>query len=104
MIQNCQRQMRVPIGIRLDQDPISRHRAWDTMLQLASCREDQILVTPARVRAIGLTHGHVPPQCPPPIDVMHNCPAARLWHERFQADDVMLDPHWLRLGEDVTGW
>ena len=71
------------------------------MLQFPPCCEAQILVASACVRHIGLTDRHLSLGFPPPTEVMHNCPAARLRHEGFEPNYFVLDPlFWL--GEDLA--
>ena len=72
------------------------------MLQFPPCCEDQILVASAGVRDLGLTHRHLSPAPPPPIEVMRNRPTARVRHGDFEPNYFVLDPlFWL--GEDVAG-
>jgi hypothetical protein len=109
MIENGQRQMRLAVLIRLDEqiaasNPIAPHRPGHAVLQVPSSLENLILVSPNRVRDVGFTHCHLPPGLPPPIEVMGNGPTASLRHERFQSDDVLLNPLRLGLGEDSARW
>ena len=109
MIENRQREMRLALPIRLDQQiasphAIARHRAWDTVLQFPPCREDPILVASAHVRDIGLAHRHLFAFFPSSIEVMGDGTTARLRHQDFQSNDLALDPPWLGLGEGLARW
>ena len=73
------------------------------MLQFPPCCEDQILVASAGVRDLGLTHRHLSPAPPPPIEVMRNRPTARVRHGGFESNDFVLDPSGLEWDEDVAG-
>ena len=107
MIENRQREMRLALSIRLDQQiapphAIARHRAWDTMLQFPPRVENPILVFSAHVRDVGLTHRHLCSEFPPSIEMMRNRPAARLRQQGFQVNDFLQHPCWFRLGKDMT--
>lgn len=73
------------------------------MLQFPPRCEDQILVASAGVRDLGLTHRHLSPAPPPPIEVMRNRPTARVRHGGFESNDFVLDPSGLEWDEDVAG-
>ena len=105
MIEDRQREVRLAVVICLSQQitsphPITPHRAGNSMLQVPSSLEYLILVSPNRVRDIGLADRHLPPGLPPPIEVMRNRSAPRLWQERFETNNFMLHPRRLGLGED----
>ena len=107
MIENRQREMSPSLAIRLHQqiaapDAIARQWAWDTVLQVEPRCEDQILVASAGVRDLGLTHRHLSPAPPPPIEVMRNRLTARVRHGGFESDDLVLDPSGFEWGEDLA--
>jgi hypothetical protein len=107
MIQNRQREMWLSLSIRLDQqiaapDSITWDATRDPMLQFPPCREDQILVPSTHIRHVGLTHRHLSLLPPSPIKMMRNRPTARLRHERFEANNVLLHPLRFGMGEDLA--
>ena len=109
MIEDGEGEMRLSISICLDQqiagpDSITWHRAWDTMLQFPPRVENPILVFSARVCDIGLTHRHLSPGLPPPIEMMRNRSTALLRHEGFQVNDFLQHPFWFRLSENSLRW
>lgn len=108
MIEDGQRQMRLALPIRLDQEiaaphPIARDPSWDSVFQFPSSMENLILMSSNPVRNIGLAHRHLSAYSPPPIEVMRNRSAACLRHKRLEANDFLQHPCGFRLGEDPVG-
>jgi|CXWL01.1.fsa_nt_gi YD repeat-containing protein len=80
------------------------YRAQHTMLQLLAGVRNQILMPLTQIRNIGLTHGHLSPTGPAPIEMVRKGAAPRLGHDGFEANDFVADPFGLGLGKNPTGW
>ena len=109
MIEDGQRQMRVPLSIRLHQqiaapNPISRHRSRHTMFQLSSGFKNQIVVLLQRSGNVAFSDRHLSSTCPAPVEVMRNGATARVRHQGLQPNNLIPNPFRLGLSEDPVWW
>jgi len=73
-------------------DEIAGQGPRDPVFQLATGLQEEVLVSTDGVRDIGLADGHVSAGAEAAVEVMGDCPTARLGHPRSQPDNFRSDP------------